>query len=70
MLAILPGKKIFISNFHPIKNFESSDVSGGKFFRMIVMPKQYEGITDRGDCVSDGTDFESISRTHDEHEVW
>ena len=70
MYAILPGKEIFISNFHPIKNIESSEVSGAKFFRMVVVSNQYEGITDRGDCISNGTDFESISRTHDEYEMW
>merc|ERR1712032_1036832 len=36
---------------------------------MIVTPKQYEGITDRGDCISNGTDFKSISRTFDEYEI-
>ena len=70
MFVILPGKQIFISNYHPIKNFASSDVSGAKFFRMIVTPKQYEGITDRGDCISNGTDFKSISRSFDEYEIW
>ena len=70
MYAILPGKRIYISNYHPIKNIESSEALGARFFRMIVVSNQKEGITDRGDCISNGTDFESISRTHDEYEMW
>ena len=53
MYAILPGKQIFISNYHPIKNIESSEVLGGKFFRMVVKPKQFEFIPDGGRCVRD-----------------
>ena len=53
MYAILPGKLIFISNYHPIKNIESSEVLGGKFFRMVVKPKQFESIPDGGLCVMD-----------------
>ena len=70
MYAILPGKQIFISNYHPIKNIESSGVLGGKYFRMVVKPKQIESISDGGNCVSNGTDLESITQMHDEYETW
>ena len=70
MYAILPGKQIFISNYHPIKNIDSSVVFGAKFFRMVVKAKQFEYIIDGGRCVSNGTDLESITRTHDEYETW
>ena len=70
MYAILPGKQIFVSNFHPIKTIESSEVSGGKFFRMIVMPKQSEYVSDTGDCINNGSDMESIRRTYNEYETW
>lgn len=69
MYAILPGKQIFVSNFHPIKTIESSEVSGGKFFRMIVMPKQSEYVSDTGDCINNGSDMESIRRTYNEYET-
>ena len=70
MYAILPGKQIFISNFHPIKTIESSEVSGARFFRMIVIPKQFEYVSDTGDCINNGTDMESIIRTYEEYETW
>ena len=70
MYAILPGKQIFISNYHPIKNIESSEVFGAKFFRMVVKAKQFAAIIDEARCVSNGTDLESITRTHYGYETW
>ena len=70
MYAILPGKIIFISNYHPVKNIQSSEVSGGKYFRMVVIAKQFEFVTDNGKCNDSGTDFESIKRAHDDYEAW
>ena len=70
MYAILPGKQIFISNYHPSKNIGSAEVSGGKYVRVVVKSKQLESISDGGGCVSNGTDLESITRMHDEYETW
>ena len=70
MYAMLPGKRIFLSNYHPFKTIEAVEVSGARYFRMIVTARQTEHISDRGDCVSNGTDLTSVIQTHDNYETW
>ena len=71
MYAMLPGKKIFLSNYHPQKTIEAAaKVSGAKFFRMMVSAKQSERVADRGDCINNGTHLTSIIQTYDNYETW
>ena len=71
MYAMLPGKKIFLSNYHPQKTIEAAaKVSGAKFFRMMVSAKQSERVADRGDCTNNGTHLTSIFQTFDNYETW
>ena len=50
LYILLPGKKIFVSAYHPLKVLEALELSGAYYFRVAINTKQIEMVPDKNRC--------------------
>ena len=68
---MVPGKKIFISTYHPFKVQESIVVAGENYFRVAVNARQIEMVSDdKNDCQKIDNNVEAVVDFYDRYEIW
>ena len=69
MYTLVPGKKIFISNYHPHTAIEPVLFTGQKFFKVNVNTKVTQWLSD-DTCSYEGSDIHSVFSAHKKYEIW
>ena len=69
MYTLVPGKKIFISNYHPHTAIEPVLFTGQKFFKVNVNTKVTQWLSD-ATCSYEGSDIHSVFSAHKKYEIW
>ena len=67
---MLPGKKIFISAYHPFKALESIVIVGGHYFRIAINARQIEMVPEGNDCLNIENNMEAVFESYDRYENW
>ena len=70
MYFMLPGKKIFISAYHPFKALESMVIAGGHYFRISINARQIEMVPEGNDCLNIGKNMTEVFDSYDDYETW
>ena len=70
LYILLPGKKIFVSAYHPLKVLEALELSGAYYFRVAINTKQIEMVPDRNDCQNIDKNVDSVFGSYDRFEQW
>ena len=70
LYIMLPGKKIFISAYHPFKGSESMVITGGHYFRISINARQIEMVPEGNDCLNIEKDMASVFDSYDRYENW
>ena len=70
LYVLLPGKKIFVTAYHPLKVLEALELSGAYAFRVSINTKQIEMVPDTNDCQNIDKNVDSVFGSYDHFEQW
>lgn len=70
LYILLPGKKIFISSYHPFKGLESMVIAGGHYFRISINARQIEMVPEGNDCLNIDKNMAAVFESYDRYENW
>ena len=70
LYILLPGKKIFISAYHPYKGLKSMVISGGHYFRISINARQIEMVPEGNDCLNIEKNMTAVFDSYDRYEKW
>ena len=70
MYFMLPGKKIFVSAYHPFKALESIVIAGGHYFRISINARQIEIVPEGNDCLNIENNIAAVFESYDRYENW
>ena len=71
LYALFPGKKIFMSNYHPQKSIEPVELTGKAFYKANVLTKVKTKLLKNNNCEPvDSLDMNLVMVAHKTYELW
>ena len=72
LYVVFPGKKLFVSIYHPFRTFATNIFNEPVFYKITVkatLISVLPGIKDKN-CIQVDENFSSISKAHEDYEHW
>ena len=68
--SLFPGKKMFLSVFHPTESLEGKRLEGAAMFKLSLIPKVTSLLSDFGYCKPVDNNFISVAKAQKDYDQW